>query len=548
MVANLIKPSIARAAILPVAAILAPITGLAVVILVSSDRAKTAASLVEKASLTAQVVAPNAAAAAWNFDAQAGARVLQSLASDQDFASGIIVDDKSQTFATAQSRGVEAMSPGSIAALIGMANPKDLVGMEAREIVRGDAVVSVVPLILADKGKKNVGYMALSFSRERANAAARQQLFAIASGGLAALVAVCALLAWILARVTRPIREMTQAMGRLSAGQLDISIPALDRRDEIGAMAQALGVFKENANERQRLERSAQEEQNARETRRRRLEELIGAFRDEARDALATVVTNTEHMSGSADVMSQIAARSAEGAGAAAGATKDVSGHVQNVATAAEELSAAIAEIGSQVTRAGEVASEATTRTGQTAAAIEGLATQVEKIGEVVGLIQQVAEQTNLLALNATIEAARAGEAGRGFSVVASEVKALANQTARATEEISKRIGAIRSSTRESVAAIEAIAKTMSAVEAYSASIATSVEEQGAATAEIARNVHHAATAASSASTDMERLAAMVGETDRSAGEVRQSSGDVAHKAQTLQMVVDHFLREVAAA
>jgi diguanylate cyclase (GGDEF)-like protein len=256
MIARLTKPSIARAAILPVAGVLAAISVSGIFVFAANDRAETVKNLLEKATLTAHVVAPNAAAAVWQFDMQSGERILQSLASDPDFGSGIIVDDKGDVFASLQNRAIEieAVTPNSLAALFGVADGKSLQISRLHEFVREDETINVFPLITQANGTRNVGYMALSFSRGRANAAARQEFFAIASGGVLALLAVCALLAWVLSHVTRPIRDMTTAMDRLSSGEFETGIPALDRRDEIGAMARALAVFKENSIERQRLE------------------------------------------------------------------------------------------------------------------------------------------------------------------------------------------------------------------------------------------------------------------------------------------------------
>jgi signal transduction histidine kinase len=254
MIARLTRPSIARAAILPVAGMLAAIAGLSVVLLVNGNRAKTDANLLEKASLTASVVAPNAAAAVWNFDSKYGARILQSLRSDPDFGSGIIVDEEGSVFASLQNAAVPvaAVTPTATAELLKAADPKHLKVAEPHEFVRKDAVIVVVPL--QESGSRNVGYMALSFSRLRANAAALREIYSTTFGGILALLAVSVLLAWILSRVTRPIRDITDAMDRLSAGAFETTIPALERRDEIGAMARALAVFKENSIERERLE------------------------------------------------------------------------------------------------------------------------------------------------------------------------------------------------------------------------------------------------------------------------------------------------------
>jgi diguanylate cyclase (GGDEF)-like protein len=256
MIAKLTKPSIARAAILPVAGVLAAISGLGIIVLAANNSVNTVASLLEKTTLTAHVIAPNAAAAVWQFDTVSGERILHSLASDPDFASGIIVDDKGGVFASLQNDAIkiEPVTPKSVAALLGVADAKNLTIAQLHEFVLENETIDVFPLITEANATRKVGYMALSFSRGRAGAAALRQIFAIGAGGVLALSAVCALLAWILSRVTRPIRDMTAAMDRLSSGAFETEIPALARRDEIGAMARSLAVFKENSIERQRLE------------------------------------------------------------------------------------------------------------------------------------------------------------------------------------------------------------------------------------------------------------------------------------------------------
>jgi hypothetical protein len=196
MIDKFTRPSIARAAILPVAAVMVIIAGLAVTALAIHNRASRAASLLEKAVLTARTTAPNAGAAVWRFDTLSGKRILQSLAFDPDFGSGIIVDDKGEIFASSQDevRATEAISPAAVATLLGMRDPGSLKVDRLQEFVRDNAVISVIPLFLEEKGGPSIGYMALSFSRQRARMAAMQEVIAIGAGGAVALLAVCSLL------------------------------------------------------------------------------------------------------------------------------------------------------------------------------------------------------------------------------------------------------------------------------------------------------------------------------------------------------------------
>ena len=366
---------------------------------------------------------------------------------------------------------------------------------------------------------------------------------------LAAAVVVGGLLAFVLSLViTRPTRALTEAMGRLAEGDLDVTIPSTGQRDEIGDMSRTVQVFQENARERIRLEGEASARQQEQGARQQEVERLIHDFREEIQELLGALDETAAGMSHTASALGGIAESSAEQAGDTARVSEDASMSVENVAGAAEELSASIAEIGEQVRRSSDIVTSATSAVHDTNGKVQGLAEAASKIGEVVTLIQAIAEQTNLLALNATIEAARAGEAGKGFAVVAAEVKELATQTSRATEEISAHIQTIQSSTGEAVSAIGAISDTMEEVNGYTQGISAAVTQQGAATNEISGNVQRAAQSTQAVQTNMARLAQAVDETREASGNVLAASGDLSNRSQALKEGIETFLNRVAAA
>ncbi len=297
--------------------------------------------------------------------------------------------------------------------------------------------------------------------------------------------------------ITRPLSQLSTAMRALAAGEKP-DVPCQDRRDEIGGMAATVQVFRDNAVEMERLRLQQDEERTeAEQAKRQALVDMAEKIEASTGDALTQIGLRTASMTNTAGQMTALADQTGSSAQAAAAAAAQALGNAQTVASAAEELAASIQEISGQVARSSAIVGQAVTAGGETRGAIEALTEQVGQIGSVADMIGEIAAKTNLLALNATIEAARAGDAGKGFAVVASEVKQLATQTARSTEEISRRINEVRSATGAAVSAVARIETRISEISAIAGSIAAAVEEQGAATAEIARNVTETATAAS---------------------------------------------------
>jgi methyl-accepting chemotaxis protein len=367
---------------------------------------------------------------------------------------------------------------------------------------------------------------------------------------LLALAMVAAVLGGyvVLARVVWPLREMGHAMGRLAGGAWETVVPALDRRDEIGEMARSVEVFKRNGTENARLEGEKSREQEARAARARAIDAMVGEFQASASQIVQSVGQSAEKLNETARSMSATAANTTEQTRVVATGTEEAAANVQSVAAAGEELSSSITEISRQVSLSTEAASRAEVKAGEANDRVKGLVESSKKIGDIVELINDIAAQTNLLALNATIEAARAGEAGKGFSVVASEVKNLAAQTAKATDEIAAKIGEIQSVSTESAQVMGVIADSISEFNRVSVAIASAVEEQSAATREIARNVAQSAEAARQVSANVANITQAAEEAGSAADLVLGASGDLGRQAETLRRLVEGFIANVRAA
>jgi len=278
------------------------------------------------------------------------------------------------------------------------------------------------------------------------------------------------------------------------------------------------------------------------------MHELANEFDEDVAGVVRTVAAAVTQLEQSAASMSSSADETSRQSSVVAVAADQATANVQTVASAAEELAASVREIGQQVATAAAIAGDASTQARATATVVTGLSASAQRIGQVVNLIDDIASQTNLLALNATIEAARAGEAGRGFAVVAMEVKTLAEQTSKATGEISSQISAVQGATGEVVKAIEEISDTIRRIDEISAAIAASVEEQGMATGEIAQNVHQAAQGTREVSSNIAGVNAAANDTGRASGEIVQAAADLTRQAEQLRSQVDTFVSRVRAA
>jgi methyl-accepting chemotaxis protein len=343
---------------------------------------------------------------------------------------------------------------------------------------------------------------------------------------------------------------MTSAMKDLASGKFDITLPGLGRKDEMGEMAGAVETFKVKAVERARQE-AEQEEAKARAAaaeRKAQMHRLAETFEAAVGNIVEMVSTAATELEASANTLTGTAEATQQLSATVAQSSEAASSNVQSVATASEQLTASIGEISRQVGESKDIAGAAVHQANVTDGRINELSTAAGRIGDVVKLITTIAEQTNLLALNATIEAARAGEAGRGFAVVASEVKLLATQTAKATDEISSQIAGMQSATRESVVAIKEIGATIVRIAEIAASVSAAVEQQGAAIQEIARNVLNAAHSTTQVAENIGEVNRGAGETGSASTQVLASARSLAHESSRLRTEVDQFLATVRAA
>ena len=350
--------------------------------------------------------------------------------------------------------------------------------------------------------------------------------------------------------VARPMTRLNGALGAMAGGNLNVVIPGAGRGDEIGDLAKTVVVIRENAEQKARDEAEAKINQDQIAARQRKADmvKLANDFESAVGEIVETVSSASTELEASASTLTATAERSQELTTMVAAASEEASTNVQSVASATEELSSSVNEISRQVQESARMAADAVGQARSTTGRVSELSKAATRIGDVVQLINTIAEQTNLLALNATIEAARAGEAGRGFAVVASEVKALAEQTSKATGEIGQQITGIQAATQDSVSAITEISGTIEKLSEISSTIAAAVEEQGAATQEISRNVQQAAHGTQQVSSNIVDVQRGASETGSASSQVLSAAQSLSGDSNRLRLEVGKFLSSVRAA
>jgi methyl-accepting chemotaxis protein len=365
-------------------------------------------------------------------------------------------------------------------------------------------------------------------------------------GGLAAVLAVLG--AWLIRRaVTQPLAEITRVTEQVADGAA-VEIPFGLRSDEIGALSRSISVFQRAMRRNVDLNRKVIEHAEARARRQELVASEIVNFSSNVEASIADLGVICQNMMMASGQLAEAADRAGVRMAGATAASAEASNNVRGIAAAADELTSSVQEIDRQVAQSNAVAEKAVGETERTNAAVKELDEAARRIGDVVRLITEIAEQTNLLALNATIEAARAGEAGRGFAVVAGEVKALAGQTAKATDEIAAQVSAMQHATQRSVEAIGAIERTIMDLGEISAAIASAVTEQGAATQEIARSVEVAAQRTAETAEEVSSVGDATERTRKSVATVKSFADDLNAVASRFRRQVDQFFERLEAA
>ncbi len=450
-----------------------------------------------------------------------------------------VLDAQGQTLASYQDSRHEAHDLSGI---------KDIIPAGADTAMKLEkGAILVAARIMSSNGDQQLGTLQVAWSSDEVTASLKESLMEQLMVGGAILLAGGLAVGMVLMRtVSRPLRLMSGSMKAIASGDFDTDIPGTGRQDEIGLMASALAVFRDNGRQVARL-RSEQEEMRLRNEQERKnlMAEMANSFEASVKSTMERVKRSTQELQQHVGSMTNAADSSRDQAQQAAHSAQTASNNVGAVAAATEEMSASINEISARMQAAAQHTTEVNEASASASGQVEALMQASEKINQIITLIETIAGQTNLLALNATIEAARAGEAGKGFAVVANEVKTLATQTARATEDIKRQTEEILTSTRTVVDTIRSIGDLTSKSSAISSAVAAAVEEQGVATQEIVQNTSNASTGTAQVSQTLDQLSALADETRALSARVSQAVTSLATETDRMDGEIGQFLSKI---